>query len=184
MSKALQAKLLRALESGEVRRIGENESRRADVRFVAATNIDLKAAIEAGDFRSDLYYRLNVHRIHMPPLRERGEDVRVLVDHFVARFGREAGVERCGDDAWALLSAYDFPGNVRQLEHIIQRAVASHRVRSFARGLTRGGCRTAGADGRLTARWPRDANAPTRRRSRRRSRVTAARLVLRRASCK
>jgi two-component system, NtrC family, response regulator AtoC len=123
MSKALQAKLLRALESGEVRRIGENESRRADVRFVAATNVDLKAAIEAGDFRSDLYYRLNVHRIHMPPLRERGEDVRVLVDHFVARFGREAGVERCGDDAWALLSAYDFPGNVRQLEHIIQRAV-------------------------------------------------------------
>ena len=124
MSKTLQAKLLRALESGEVRRIGENESRRADVRFVAATNVDLKAAIEAGDFRSDLYYRLNVHRIHIPPLRDRGGDLRVLVDHFVTRFGRDAGVERCGDDAFARLSAYDFPGNVRQLEHIIQRAVA------------------------------------------------------------
>jgi two-component system, NtrC family, response regulator HydG len=124
MSKTLQAKLLRALESGEVRRIGENESRRTDVRFVAATNVDLKAAIEAGDFRSDLYYRLNVHRIHIPPLRDRGGDLRVLVEHFVTRFGREAGVERCGDDAFARLSAYDFPGNVRQLEHIIQRAVA------------------------------------------------------------
>src|SRR6478609_8146744 len=124
MSTTLQAKLLRAVESGEVRRIGENESRRADVRFVAATNVDLKAAIEAGDFRSDLYYRLNVHRIHIPPLRDRGGDLRVLVDHFVTRFGRDAGVERCGADAFARLSAYDFPGNVRQLEHIIQRAVA------------------------------------------------------------
>lgn len=124
MSKALQAKLLRALESGEVRRIGENESRRADVRFVAATNVDLKAAIETGEFRSDLYYRLNVHRIHLPPLRDRGGDLRLLADHFLDRFGREAGVERFGDAAWALLAAYDFPGNVRQLEHIIQRAVA------------------------------------------------------------
>jgi transcriptional regulator with PAS, ATPase and Fis domain len=124
MSKALQANLLRAVEAGEVRRIGENDTRRVDVRFVAATNIDLKAAIEAGEFRSDLFYRLNVHRVHMPPLRERDGDLRLLVDHFLARFGAGGGVERCGDDAWALLVAYDYPGNVRQLEHIIQRAVA------------------------------------------------------------
>ncbi len=124
MSKALQAKLLRAVDSGEVRRIGENDSRRVDVRFVAATNVDLKAAIDAGEFRSDLYYRLHVHRVHMPPLRERGGDVQLLADHFMTRFGAPAGVERCGDAAWALLSSYDYPGNVRELEHIIQRAVS------------------------------------------------------------
>src|SRR4051812_20949440 len=87
MSKALQAKLLRALEAGEVRRIGENESRPVDVRYVAATNIDLKSAIGAGEFRSDLFYRLNVHRIHMPALRDREGDLRLLTDHFLTRFG-------------------------------------------------------------------------------------------------
>ncbi len=124
MSGALQAKLLRALESGEVRRMGENDSRGVDVRFVAATNVDLKAAIEAGEFRRDLFYRLNVHRIHMPPLRDRGDDLRLLVDSFLARFGPAAGVERCSPETWTLLSAYNYPGNVRQLEHMIQRAVA------------------------------------------------------------
>ena len=127
MSKALQAKLLRALEAGEVRRIGENDSRRVDVRFLAATNIDLKSAIETGEFRSDLFYRLNVHRVHMPALRQREGDLRLLVDYFLARFGAGTVVQRCGDEAWALLAAYDFPGNVRQLEHIIQRAVAIAR---------------------------------------------------------
>ncbi len=124
MSGALQAKLLRALESGEVRRMGENDSRRVDVRFVAATNVDLKAAIETGEFRRDLYYRLNVHLIHMPPLRERGDDLGLLAEHFLARFGPAAGVERFHPDAWRLLSGYSFPGNVRELEHMIQRAVA------------------------------------------------------------
>jgi DNA-binding NtrC family response regulator len=127
MSKALQAKLLRVLEAGEVRRIGENDSRRVDVRFVAATNVDLKAAVAAGDFRSDLYYRLHVHRIHMPPLRERAGDLRQLVDYFLEKYGAAAGVSACGAQAWALLSAYSYPGNVRQLEHIIQRAVAIAR---------------------------------------------------------
>jgi DNA-binding NtrC family response regulator len=124
MSKALQAKMLRAVEAGEVRRIGENDSRRIDVRFVAATNVDLKSMVDAGEFRSDLYYRLNVHRVHMPPLRERQGDVRLLVDHFLERYAAGTAVKRCGDAAWALLAAYDFPGNVRQLEHIVQRAVA------------------------------------------------------------
>jgi DNA-binding NtrC family response regulator len=124
MSGTLQAKLLRAVEAGEVRRIGENDTRRIDVRFVAATNVDLKAMVDAGGFRSDLYYRLNVHRVHMPPLRERQEDVRLLVDYFLERYAAGTPVKRCGEAAWALLSAYEFPGNVRQLEHIIQRAVA------------------------------------------------------------
>jgi DNA-binding NtrC family response regulator len=127
MSKGLQAKLLRVLEAGEVRRIGENDSRRVDVRFVAATNVDLKGAVDAGDFRSDLYYRLHVHRIHMPPLRERGGDLRLLVDHFLEKYGTPSGVARCSEQAWTLLDAYSYPGNVRQLEHIIQRAVAIAR---------------------------------------------------------
>ncbi len=127
MSKTLQAKLLRALESGEVRRIGENDSRQVDVRFLAATNIDLKTAIDQGEFRSDLFYRLNLHRVHMPPLRQREGDLRLLVDYFLLRFGAGTPVQRCGDAAWALLEQYDFPGNVRQLEHIIQRAVAIAR---------------------------------------------------------
>ena len=127
MSKALQAKLLRALEAGEVRRIGENESRRVDVRFVTATNIDLAAAIQAGAFREDLYYRINVHRVHMPPLRDRDGDVPLLVGHFLARYGRPAGVSACSPAALALISEFNFPGNVRQLEHIVQRAVAVAR---------------------------------------------------------
>jgi two-component system response regulator HydG len=127
MSTALQAKLLRALESGEVRRIGENESRRVDVRFVTATNVDLKAAVEAGTFRSDLYYRINVHHIHMPALRERPGDVPLLVEHFLERYGRPVGITTCAPAAMEALVAYEYPGNVRQLEHMIQRAVAVAR---------------------------------------------------------
>jgi two-component system response regulator HydG len=127
MSKALQAKLLRALESGEVRRIGENESRHLDVRFLAATNVDLKAAVEANEFRSDLYYRVNVHHVHMPPLRERAGDVALLLDCFLNRYGRGSGVSGCSPAARDRLLAYGYPGNVRQLEHIIQRIVSVAR---------------------------------------------------------
>jgi two-component system, NtrC family, response regulator HydG len=126
MAKGLQAKLLRALEAGEVRRIGENETRRVDVRYLAATNLDIKAAVEAGDFRSDLFYRLNVHHIHLLPLRDRGDDLRVLIEHFLARFGGGM-VAGCTPAAWEALLAYPFPGNVRQLQHVIQRAVSIAR---------------------------------------------------------
>ena len=126
MPAGLQAKLLRALESGEVRRIGENETRRMDVRFVAATNIDIQKAVDAGEFRSDLFYRLNVHRIHLPPLRERGDDVRALVEHFLAKYGGGMVID-CTPRAWDALQAYTYPGNVRQLQHIVQRAVAVAR---------------------------------------------------------
>ncbi len=127
MPQGLQAKLLRALESGEVRRVGENEARTVDVRFVAATNADLEAAVEAGAFRPDLFYRLNVHRIHLPPLRERRDDVQVLMDHFLRRFGTLTDITGFSDAARAALMAYDYPGNVRQLEHLVQRAVAIAR---------------------------------------------------------
>jgi two-component system response regulator HydG len=127
MPKPLQAKLLRAIESGDVRRLGENETRRVDVRFLAATNVDLQKAIETGEFRGDLFYRLNVHRVHMPALRERPGDIRPLVEHFVARDGAAAGVRGCTEAAWSVLLAYRYPGNVRQLEHAVQRAVAIAR---------------------------------------------------------
>ena len=127
MAAGVQAKLLRALEAGEVRRIGENEGRRVDVRFVAATNADLQSAVETGTFRSDLYYRLNVHRIHLPALRDRREDLPCLIDFFLRRFGPAAGVTGVDDAARAALLTYDYPGNVRQLEHVIQRAVAVAR---------------------------------------------------------
>ncbi len=126
MPKTLQAKLLRSLESGEVRRIGENETRHVDVRFLAATNLDIQGAIDRGDFRSDLFYRLNVHRIHLPPLRERGDDVRLLIQHFIARFGG-ATVTGSTPAAASALVAYQYPGNVRQLQHVVQRAVAVAR---------------------------------------------------------
>ncbi len=124
MSAALQAKLLRALEAGEVRRIGENETRRVDVRFVAATNLDLEASVARGEFRKDLFYRLNVHRVHLPPLRERPGDVRLLAEHFLRRYAPGSGVTGCSDEAWSVLLGYGYPGNVRQLEHVVQRAVA------------------------------------------------------------
>jgi two-component system response regulator HydG len=127
LSKGLQAKLLRALESGEIRRIGENDSRHVDVRFVAATNIDLKAATASGDFRSDLYYRVHVHNVHMPPLRDRAGDIPLLVAHFLARNARDTSVRTCSSAALEILSSYSYPGNVRQLEHIVQRAVATAR---------------------------------------------------------
>jgi two-component system response regulator HydG len=124
MAPALQAKLLRTIDSGEVRRIGSNDSRSVDVRFVAATNADLRVAVQAGSFRQDLYYRLNVHHIHLPPLRERPGDVGLLVEHFVTRYGAAAGVSGCSAAAWEVLGTYGFPGNVRELEHVVQRAVA------------------------------------------------------------
>ena len=127
MSSGVQAKLLRALEAGEVRRVGENESRTIDVRFVAATNSELQSAVDAGIFRSDLYYRLNVHRIHLPPLRERQQDIATLVDFFIDKYGASSGVIGANDAARAALLGYDYPGNVRQLEHVIQRAVAIGR---------------------------------------------------------
>jgi DNA-binding NtrC family response regulator len=127
MPAGVQAKLLRALEAGEVRRIGENEVRTVDVRFVAATNADLQAAVDGGSFRSDLFYRLNVHHIHLPPLRDRPGDIALLLDFFLQRVGPPADVTGIAGEARDALLAFDYPGNVRQLEHIIQRAVAVAR---------------------------------------------------------
>jgi two-component system response regulator HydG len=127
MPAGMQAKLLRVLDTREVRRIGENETRKIDVRFVAATNANLETSVDAGTFRRDLFYRLNVHRVHLPPLRERGDDIAQLIDHFVLRYGSDANVTGVSQGARDRLLGYVYPGNVRELEHIIQRAVAVAR---------------------------------------------------------
>ena len=121
----LQVKLLRALQEGEVRRVGDNASRSVDVRLVAATARDLESDVAEGKFRADLYYRVNVVRIHLPALRERAEDIPELVRHFVDRFNRRLGLRVTGLSAAAMraLVEYPWPGNVRELENVIERAM-------------------------------------------------------------
>ncbi len=122
----LQRNLLRVLQEGEVRRVGETEDRTVDVRITAATNRDLKQEIEKGSFREDLYYRLRVIQIDMPPLRERLEDVPLLTEHLLTR-AKEDSNKSVGDltvGAIRALAKYDWPGNVRELENVIRRAVA------------------------------------------------------------
>jgi two-component system response regulator PilR (NtrC family) len=123
---SLQVKLLRAIQERRIRAVGETEDVDLDVRLVAATNRDLAAEVRAGKFREDLYYRLNVVQIRVPPLRERREDVLPLADHFLRRFAAEHArpVPRLSADAKRRLSEYWFPGNVRELENLIERAVA------------------------------------------------------------
>ncbi len=119
----LQARLLRALQEGTVRPVGANEPVAVDVRVVAATNRDLEQAVKDGTFRADLYYRLDVVGIRIPPLRERREDVPLLAEHFAHKHGRAEGAT-LSPAARDLLAAYDWPGNVRELENVIARALA------------------------------------------------------------
>jgi DNA-binding NtrC family response regulator len=120
----LQAKLLRALQEREVERLGENRIRKVDVRIVAATNRDLKGMVKSGKFREDLYYRLAVFPLTLPSLRERLEDLPVLVDHFIGVLNRRMGRRITGvePDAMERLMAYDWPGNVRELANLMERA--------------------------------------------------------------
>ncbi|HOX05999.1 MAG TPA: sigma-54 dependent transcriptional regulator [Planctomycetota bacterium] len=125
MSPGMQAKLLRFLESRTFERLGESEPRRADVRVISATNRDLAAAVRAGAFREDLFYRLDVLRIVLPPLRERREDVPLLVAHFLSGSGNRAGrPTEISREALSALEAHDWPGNVRELRNCLDRAAA------------------------------------------------------------
>ena len=125
----LQTKLLRALQEREIERLGGVRTIPIDVRVLAATNVNLKAAVKAREFREDLYYRLNVVPIHVPPLRERSQDIPLLIEHFVRKTARECHRDVRGVSAGALevLARYDWPGNVRELENVIHRAVVLAR---------------------------------------------------------
>lgn len=118
-----QAKLLRVLEEGTIERVGAEREQRVDVRIVAATNIPLEQAVGTGGFRADLYHRLSVLRIHLPPLRERPEDIPFLVEHFLNLFSRKYGrrIYRLTSDAIGLLQAYLWPGNIRELRNVLER---------------------------------------------------------------
>jgi two-component system, NtrC family, response regulator AtoC len=128
----IQAKLLRVLELHEIKPVGGNESIRIDVRLIAATNKDLRAEVHAGRFREDLFYRLNVVSIHLPPLRERREDIPALAHHFLQKYGEANGkaIGGIAPEAMTRLEVYSWPGNVRELENAIERAVAvsSHPI--------------------------------------------------------
>jgi two-component system response regulator HydG len=136
MPLSTQVKLLRFLESGEVRRLGDNEVHIVDARVIAATNVPLQELMRSGRFREDLFYRLNVVTIELPPLRERVEDIPLLAAYFLEKYARRAGKQIRGfaADAKASLVRYDYPGNVRELENAIQRAVTVTEGDEVTRG--------------------------------------------------
>jgi len=121
----LQAKLLRAIQEKEIERIGGRTTIRTDARIIAATNRDLQKEVDAGRFRTDLYYRLNVFPIHLPPLRERREDIPALTAHFIARYARKSGkkINAISPGVLHQMGAYHWPGNIRELEHLIERSI-------------------------------------------------------------
>jgi two-component system response regulator PilR (NtrC family) len=137
MSATMQVKLYRVLQEGKVRPLGSNEEIDVDVRIIAATNKELEKEIAEGRFREDLFYRLSVIPIHLPPLRERREDIPLLARHFLDRFRKAMGKEIEGIDPEALrrLEAYDWPGNVRELENTLERAVALETGRLISVGV-------------------------------------------------
>jgi two-component system nitrogen regulation response regulator GlnG len=129
MPLALQAKILRVLQEQAFERLGGNETVRTNVRLIAATHRDLKAWSDEEEFRPDLYYRLSVFTIHLPPLRERGDDLPVLVRHFLRRFSRELGreVREIALEALERLRGYSWPGNVRELQSVLKQALLQAR---------------------------------------------------------
>lgn len=124
MPLSLQGKLLRVLQERSFERLGSNKTITVDVRVISATNKDLKKMVSRGEFREDLYYRLNVVKIELPPLRERKEDIPLLVDHFISHFNNilKKDIKEISPEALSLLMAYDWPGNIRELENVIERA--------------------------------------------------------------
>jgi DNA-binding NtrC family response regulator len=125
MSLSMQSKLLRVLQEGEVRPVGSRTTSRIDVRFISATNRDLHRFVEQGLFRLDLYYRINVIAIVLPPLRDRREDIPLLIEHFIQRYAHRTGCTRrqFSEPALDLLCAYEWPGNIRELENTVYRCL-------------------------------------------------------------
>ncbi len=125
----MQLKLLRVLQEGEFERVGGTETIKVDVRIIAATNKDLKKAMEEGSFRQDLYYRLNVIPVYVPPLRERREDIKYLTYHFIEKFNKIYGkkITEIEPEAMEVLERYDYPGNIRELENLIERIIVLNK---------------------------------------------------------
>jgi two-component system response regulator AtoC len=125
MPSALQVKLLRVLQDEEIRRVGASVTRKVDVRVISATSRDLEQAVKDGAFREDLFFRLNVFSVQLPPLRERQEDIPLLVEHFIAKHAARHGLQRvaCAPETLRALLCYHWPGNVRELENAIERAL-------------------------------------------------------------
>ncbi len=123
MSLSVQAKLLRALEQGEFERVGGSETIKVDVRVIAATNKDLQRLVESGDFREDLFFRLNVVPLVAPPLRKRKDDVPLLANHFINQYAEENDFlpKTISEEAMKILCAYDWPGNIRELKNLVER---------------------------------------------------------------
>jgi len=128
-----QSRLLRVLQTGELERVGSSQTRRVNVRVIAATNADLKAEVSSGRFREDLLFRINTIEIRLPPLRERREDILPLAQYFLGRHSARYGKPRAGfsDAAAQLLRSYDWPGNVRELDHAVERAVLLARLETL-----------------------------------------------------
>ena len=159
LSPAGQAKLLRVLQTGEFERLGSSGTRKVDVRIVSATNIDLPCAIAEGRFREDLFFRLNVIELHVPPLVERADDVLPLAEFFLETLSGQEGAPplRLGDDARASLLQYEWPGNIRELQNRIQRAklvctdgvITREHLGFTATGTTTPSSRTTGSHANL-----------------------------------
>ncbi|MBN9518285.1 sigma-54-dependent Fis family transcriptional regulator [bacterium] len=122
---AAQVKMLRVLQERRFERVGGDETLTSDARVIAATNADLERMVEAGQFRKDLFFRLNVFTVRLPPLRERGDDLQLLIDHYLRRYGQELGkpVQGVAPEAMAVLTAYPWPGNVRELQSVVKQAL-------------------------------------------------------------
>ena len=135
MSPMTQVKLLRALQERKIRRVGGTEEIPVNVRIIAATNQDLKKKIADGSFREDLYYRLNVLSLEMPPLRERKEDIPLLVNHFLQKYCQKLGrkLKRVAPEVYAVFETYHWPGNIRELENVIERVVAIEERETITR---------------------------------------------------
>jgi transcriptional regulator with PAS, ATPase and Fis domain len=126
----MQVKLLRVLQEGEFERVGGTETLKVDVRIITATNRDLEERIREGKFRQDLYYRLNVIPIHVPPLRDRKDDIKLLVEYFLDKYQEvhNKKIENIEKDAISALEAYDWPGNIRELENYVERAIVLNKT--------------------------------------------------------
>jgi transcriptional regulator with PAS, ATPase and Fis domain len=133
ISPSMQAKLLRVLQERVINRVGDNREIPIDVRVIVATNRNLRSMVSKGKFREDLFYRLNVFPIHIPPLRERSTDIPLLIDHFIKKFRNRTGkhIESCSTDVMRILMAYCWPGNVRELENIIEHAFILSRTKEI-----------------------------------------------------